>query len=141
MNDISKIIIEFEHENLLNMLTEVWNEEQPANPNECDKDWEHGFSVVYANCIRDYYDDILNSSDLDPIIKQLIDYDSIDWNKIAMNVILHTDKLDTLIGEFEEQYERERLKNMSEEEEREYYRDIEGDRQYDAYVDDLINGD
>lgn len=141
MNDISTIMLDCDKENLLNILNEVWNEERPSKPDECDNEWQHKFSNEYAEYIRDYYDDILNAPNLDPIIKQIIDYKSIDWFRISMTVILHTTKLDKLISEFEEEYERERLESMSEEEAREYYREIDGDRRYDAYVDDLINGD
>ena len=140
MNDVSNAIVECDFQNLLELMKEVWQDEMPDNPDLIDTDWKYEFRESYAEYIKNYYEDILNDSDLDPIIKAIIDYNSIEWEEIAKYVVLSTPTLDCLIGEFEEQYEKDKWDNMSDEDKAEHYRDMEGDRQYDSMIDDRLQG-
>jgi hypothetical protein len=141
MNNTSEAILNCDEENLFELLEEVWHDEKPANPDEIDTDWKHSFMEKYADYINSYYDDVLNDPQLDPLIKQIIDYKSIQWQAIAKKVILYSPDLDKLIEKFEEEYEKEKWENMSDTEKAEHDREVEGDMQYDAYVDRLINGE
>ena len=140
MNNVSNAIVDCDFENLLELMKEVWQDEMPDNPDFIDTDWKYKFRESYAEYIKVYYKDILNDSDLDPIIKAIIDYNSIEWEEIAKYVVLSTPNLDCLIGEFEEQYEKDKWDNMSDEDKADYYRELEGDRQYDSMIDDRLQG-
>lgn len=140
MNDVSSAIYDYDMENLLELMVEVWDEERPETPDHCEADWKHKFIDSYAESIECYYRDILNDSDLDPIIKYIIDYASIEWREIAKKAVLSTDKLDVLIDKFVDEYENEQWNGMTAEEQADHYREIEGDRQYEAMIDDMISG-
>lgn len=141
MNDVSNAILECDEDNLFELMNEVWGDEKPDSPDDIDTDWKHNFMETYAEYIESYYNDILNDSQLDPLIRSIIDYGSIEWQAIAKKVILYSPNLDNLIEKFEEEYEKEKWDNMSDEDKAEYYRELEGDRQYEDYVDRLINGE
>lgn len=140
MNDVLYAIYDYDIENLLELMVEVWEEERPETPDHCESDWRHNFIDSYAESLKCYYKDILNDSELDPIIKYIIDYGSIDWQELAKKVVLSTDKLDVLIDKFADEYENERWNGMTPEEQADHYRELEGDRQYEAMIDDMISG-
>jgi hypothetical protein len=48
--------------------------------------------------------------------------------------------IEGLIEQFIEECEREDFENMTDSERKEYYDEIEGDRQYESYIDDLLQG-
>jgi hypothetical protein len=72
------------------------------------------------------------------LISAFVEFDSIEWDAIAKTVF--DDYVEGLVETFIEECEKEDFENMTDSERKEYYDELEGDRQYESYIDDLLQG-
>jgi len=139
MNERAEIILGYDYETLTAIADDVWHDEKPLNADDCNHEWECKFKEMLANAIESDYAHQFDLESLHPLVRMLLDFGDIDWAYIADNVF--STHVEGLIAEFTAECEQRELDEMSDSERNSYYNEIRGDQQYDAYVDDLINGD
>jgi hypothetical protein len=139
LNDESQRLLDGGYEELVSVLKDCWSDECPNEPDDITEEWTEQFEQVYADAIKSYYELVFNVEQQHSLLLLLAGFYEIDWLGVA-NVVMGRE-LPTMVETFEIEYEREKQENMTDDERDEIAREIEGDRQYDEYVDNLINGD
>ena len=139
LNDESQRLLDRGYDELVSVLNDCWSDECPDEPDDITEKWTERFEDVYTDAIKSYYDLVFNVEEQHSLLLALAGFYEIDWRGVA-NVVMGKE-LPNMIEKFEDEYEKEKEENMTDEEREERWREEEGDRQYESYIDDLINGD
>jgi hypothetical protein len=139
MNNKTDIILGYDYEAVKELANDVWHDEKPAHANNCNDKWEANFIESLAQYVKEHYETVFDLESQHPLISAFVQFDSIEWNVVAKTVF--DDYIQGLIDQFIEECEREDFENMTDSERKEYYDELEGDRQYESYIDDLLQGD
>jgi len=138
MNDRTAMILGYDYDALQDLANDVWHDEKPFHAKDCDDKWQNKFIEVLTQYVKEHYALLFNLESQHPLIGAFVDFNSIEWDAIAKDVF--DNHIEGLIEQFIEECEKEDFENMTDSERKEYYDEIEGDRQYESYIDDLLQG-